>query len=388
VSDDQHLELVTTYEPVLLFSKDGKGRAENFYPMAVEHFVQECGLYQRGQGWLQPPDTARLDYLKALKDSEQCFLACVAGEANGTQVLMQVFDQGYEPELVYDGDEVMLRLTVGLDDAPKVEGLFSGLGAERRPVDMDTLGNWLGAIDDQDLQAELETGWGLSVPITRLQRDLASLKVYPRMEDALRRTLGLEHVYLSGLRGVGASLHDMAINEYRVYKRLNPVYYYHVNTSQSTGLLILQYWFLYPYNDWGWHGGLNDHEGDWEMIAVLLKDRDHPAWVVYSQHLSKDRKHWTELKDAATVEDLRESKGPVRWQESHPVVYVGCGSHASYFHRRSYPHALFWKDHAKGNDRIVGPGTGQPWGEPINIKDVLWNTQFGGRWGAPFKRHL
>jgi len=36
--------------------------------------------------------------------------------------------------------------------------------------------------------------------------------------------------------------------------------------DRADGLLVVQYWFYYPYNEW-----INHHEGDWEHINVILK---------------------------------------------------------------------------------------------------------------------
>jgi hypothetical protein len=38
----------------------------------------------------------------------------------------------------------------------------------------------------------------------------------------------------------------------------------------NRGYVVIQYWFFYAYNDWGTsHGGVNDHEGDWEAVFVF-----------------------------------------------------------------------------------------------------------------------
>jgi hypothetical protein len=36
--------------------------------------------------------------------------------------------------------------------------------------------------------------------------------------------------------------------------------------DRAAGLLVIQYWFYYPYNEW-----INHHEGDWEHINVVLQ---------------------------------------------------------------------------------------------------------------------
>jgi hypothetical protein len=80
------------------------------------------------------------------------------------------------------------------------------------------------------------------------------------------------------------------------------------------GVVVLQYWQFYRYNDW-W----NHHEADWELVSIFLAsdDRDAtPFAVAYSAHLGGYWRLWGAVeKDAG----------------SHPVVYVARGSHAQYF---------------------------------------------------------
>ena len=85
------------------------------------------------------------------------------------------------------------------------------------------------------------------------------------------------------------------------------------------GMLALQYWFWWPYNDW------NDrHEGDWEMIQLLF-DADTPdaalvlgpSSVAFAQHEGSEVAAWTDPKL------LRDG--------DHVVVYPAQGSHAAYF---------------------------------------------------------
>ena len=103
----------------------------------------------------------------------------------------------------------------------------------------------------------------------------------------------------------------------------DPVYYGRVVRNQY--YTILQYWFFYAYNDYRSHfQGGNDHEADWEFVSVFL-DEGVPgeptvAWAAYATHALQGadlRRRW----DDPEVERVGE----------HPVVYVGAGSHASYF---------------------------------------------------------
>jgi protease PrsW len=87
--------------------------------------------------------------------------------------------------------------------------------------------------------------------------------------------------------------------------------YAHVVHSENPKYIAIQYWLFYFYNDW-----FNKHEGDWEMVEVILSADERPTWVIYSQHHGGVRRSWA----TTPLEDI-----------SHPVVYVARGSHANYF---------------------------------------------------------
>jgi len=82
---------------------------------------------------------------------------------------------------------------------------------------------------------------------------------------------------------------------------------------EDEGMVVLQYWLFYRYNDW-W----NQHEADWEVVMVYLTSVDPdatPTAVAYSSHLAGRWRPWLEA----------ERDG------DHPIVYVARGSHAQYF---------------------------------------------------------
>jgi hypothetical protein len=155
-----------------------------------------------------------------------------------------------------------------------------------------------------------------------------------------------------------------------------PVYHYH--TCKDRGYLVLQYWFLYPYNDWASHGGNNDHEGDWEVVYVFLDEREEARHVAYSKHVTIP---FLYAPETAVWQDVEKIAG------THPVVYVGCGSHASYLRRGEHRYFVYI-DRAKGDHLAIGPGAEQAWGEPVLLTGKKWNSKFPGPWGALLKTWL
>jgi hypothetical protein len=85
--------------------------------------------------------------------------------------------------------------------------------------------------------------------------------------------------------------------------------------------IVLQYWFFY-YDDVYRYPFLpvgaiwQSHEGDWEVVNVVLSEDQEPLFTGYSQHCSGETRAW--------------GRTP-RWRGTHPKVYVAHGSHANYF---------------------------------------------------------
>ena len=197
-----------------------------------------------------------------------------------------------------------------------------------------------------------------------------------------------------------------------------PTYQYYGRVVRQNGWIILQYWYFYPFNNWrsGFYGA-NDHEADWEMVNIYCYEDNHsqvqPAWVGYATHnYSGDdlRRHWDDPELVKAGE--------------HPVVYVGGGSHASYFQNGEYLtelslpflnplinikkrfDTLFGKifseeqvsedeedeklkvfkipfvDYALGDGLSIGHGCEESWAPPVVIEPPPdWVMNFRGLWG-------
>ncbi len=128
--------------------------------------------------------------------------------------------------------------------------------------------------------------------------------------------------------------------------------YCHIH--QSGGTTVVQYWMFYAFNK----GELNQHEGDWEMVQVVLSGGT-PTDVMYSQHHGGQRATWDQV----------ERDG------DHVKVYVARGSHANYL--RSYSGKFgVASDIVGANGKILESGDYTL--ELLESQDWL---SFAGRWG-------
>jgi hypothetical protein len=205
---------------------------------------------------------------------------------------------------------------------------------------------------------------------------------------------------------------------YEALQQLDPRRVYHGRVVRDKGWIVLQYLFFYSMNDWrSSFFGVNDHEADWEQVFVYVYEDEQneltPQWVAYASHDFKG-------------DDLRR-----RWDDplldtvgTHPVVYAGAGSHASYFERGEYtvgiePPAVkrierffeqaqhFWYDQlgmgrldqptrdgarrpllsiphidfARGDGKSIGPDQSEPWSPVLISDDVPWVDKYRGLWG-------
>ncbi len=230
---------------------------------------------------------------------------------------------------------------------------------------------------------------------------LATVGVLSRFIDAVMRLSLLMRGRVPG--GTTAAAHQ----DYRAHADPDGCPYYG-RVTRDRGFIALQYWFLYAMNDWrSTFAGVNDHEADWEQVTIFLPDppdaSSRPAWVAFSSH-------------DETGDDLRRrSDDPdLQWHGTHPVVFVGAGSHSGaclpgdYLVtveppslgrllaalRRLSGLLLPWTrarsgtafglpfiDYHRGDGPGVGPGEAQGW-RPVLIGDQTpWVRDYRGLWG-------
>lgn len=183
------------------------------------------------------------------------------------------------------------------------------------------------------------------------------------MEELLKKAtalgIALQRIFLP--LDLPIEVQQQALKHYVGPEANKPTYYYRL--SEAGGYQILQYWFFFAYNDFATsHGGVNDHEADWEQITLFLKE-GKPEWAAYASHDAKGdelRKKWSDIE---TVDD-------------HPVIYAAVGSHASYFTKGEH-HGI---DNAKADGLTIGPG-GTAWEKPGDLDKAAWATDYQGLWG-------
>src|SRR5215204_4537113 len=241
---------------------------------------------------------------------------------------------------------------------------------------------------------------------------LAHVGYFSRFVDALYSIALLARGRVPGESAAAASVaYERIMAEQEQYR-------YHGRVLRQDGWIVLQYWLFYPFNDWrsGFFGA-NDHEADWEKVFIYLSESEDgevsPEWVAYAAHnYTGDnlRRRWDDPELEKVVE--------------HPVIYVGAGSHASYYAPGEYlteltlplPSPLarvsgairtFWKtrlgqyvgdgeedgepgyfsipfvDYARGDGLSVGEGGDRSWDEPRLISDPPpdWVSGYRGLWG-------
>jgi hypothetical protein len=146
---------------------------------------------------------------------------------------------------------------------------------------------------------------------------------------------------------------------------------------------VLQYWLFYEFNYWSLQYPASDlvwqaHEGDWEVVTIVLgKDRE-PVTAGYSQHCGGEQRDWGAVSTATGSE--------------HPLVYVATGSHANLFAPGAHPIDLACYPqqavdffHAYGVTPMdfnapgttLGPDTAL---ERVHEKNPGW-LRFPGTWG-------
>lgn len=136
--------------------------------------------------------------------------------------------------------------------------------------------------------------------------------------------------------------------------------------EDEQGRLWLQYFFFHYYDDKGLLG-VARHEGDWEMVQLLLGEDGAPVAATLAQHGGAERLAWEELERARVAEG------------EAALIYPARGSHAPRPRAGSFAAPLL-PDHSDGIGARVRPRL-----VPIADDGPGW-LLWPGRWGATRRR--
>jgi hypothetical protein len=132
------------------------------------------------------------------------------------------------------------------------------------------------------------------------------------------------------------------------------------------GTLWLQYWLFFYFADRG-HLGVEQHEGDWQLVQIGLGRDAEPRTLALARTGSPLRLAWEQVETAAGDD------GPAA------VVYPARGSHAPLPRPGTFA-APVVPDHNDGGGPLVRPRL-----EPIGDDGPGW-VHWPGRWGATRRR--
>ena len=98
----------------------------------------------------------------------------------------------------------------------------------------------------------------------------------------------------------------------------------YVHIFEEGGQVVIQYYYFYPFNDFQ-----NNHEGDWQHINVIVNsfDPDNAALVGIDYKFHGNGLTYTSIGERIFNPQIHFTPAE---GETHPVVYIGAGSHGGY----------------------------------------------------------
>ena len=351
-------ELLKQYEPVLRFAK-----SERYFPMAVEPYLEKCTIFPSG-----PQGVVGL--LTTL--SGESLVTRIAKLQSGEYYLRFVNDP------LIDSD-IWIWWGALSAAAASLSWFFLGLRGLEGAIILSLLAAIIIFIQASPIRArffpaalaalvffvlEAVPIWFFLRPHTFISRQVEYLILLPVYVLALFyasiRAMRLIFDYI--IPEAPGVIMDMLSNAsetvarkaFRQYQHIlkshpQPVYYGRVTRKQDdkgNRWVSLQYHFFYAFNDWRLAAnGINHHEGDWEMVAVYLKN-DQPYAVLFSQHGSGALELW---------ENVYRAKDKDGNHTTHPIIYTALGSHANYskpevirsyslYHKGLMQRLIYWID--------------------------------------------
>jgi hypothetical protein len=326
-------ELLKKYEPILRFAK-----SERFFPMAVEPYLEKCTIFPTGpQGVLglltslsSEPLVTRIGklpsgeyYLRFVNDPLiDSDIWIWWGALTAAAVSLSWFFLGMvgvEGAVILS---LLAALIIFIQASPIRARFFPAALAALVFFALDVIPIWFFLRPHTFVSMQVE--YLVLLPIYVIALFYASIRAMKFIFDyIIPQAPG---VIMDMMSNASETVARKAFRQYQKMLETNPqpVYYGRVTRrqdDQGNHWTSLQYHFFYAFNDWRLAAnGINHHEGDWEMVAVYLKN-DQPYAVLFSQHGSGALELWE------NVYRIKDKHGN---DTTHPIIYTALGSHANY----------------------------------------------------------
>ena len=325
-------ELLKKYEPVLRFAK-----SERFFPMAVEPFLEKCTIFPSGPqgvvGLLSHPNEPLVTRIGKLESGEY-FLRFVNeplidsdiwvwwGVSSALLIGAGWFISGWRGAGVAAVLALIAAFIIFIQASPIRLRFFPAALAALFFFALEAAPIWFFLTPHSFISVQIE--YLVLLPIYVFALFYLSVRAMKFIFDNIIPEA--PGVVMDMLSRATETVARKSFFQYKeiLEKEPQPVYYGRVARWQDVegnSWKGLQYHFFYAFNDWRLAAnGINHHEGDWEMIAVYLRE-DEPYSVLFSQHGSGAMELW---KDVRCVKDKDGN------DTTHPLIYVALGSHANY----------------------------------------------------------
>jgi len=350
-------ELLKKYEPVLRFAK-----SERFFPMAVEPYLEKCSIFPSGpQGvvgllsHLNEPLVTRLGRLQSgeyylrfvndpLIDSDIWVWGSILSAIAVTASWFLLGWRGVMGAIILS---LLAAVIILIQASPIRARFFPAALAALLFFALEAIPIWFFLRPHTFVSVQVE--YLILLPVYVLILFYASLRAMKFIFDyIIPQAPG---VVMDMMSNASETVARKSFRQYQeiLQKHSQPVYYGRVTQRQDDNgdrWTSLQYHFFYAFNDWRLAAnGINHHEGDWEMVAMYLKN-DEPYAVLFSQHGSGALERWE------NVYRVRDQEGN---ETTHPIIYTALGSHANYskpevirssslFHEGFIQRFLYWTD--------------------------------------------
>jgi len=325
-------ELLRKYEPVLRFA-----RSERFFPMAVEPYLEKCTIHPSGPqgvvGLLSQQNGSLVRRIGKLESGEY-YLRFVNEPLIDSDVWIwwgvasAVITAGAWFRWGWRGTEVAALLAlvaafiIFIRASPIRLRFFPAALAALFFFALEAIPIWFFLTPHAFISVQVE--YLVLLPIYLFAVLFLSVRAMKLIFDyIIPEAPGVILDMLS------RAPETVARKAFRLYAEIletdpRPVYYgrvAHWEDVDGNHWKSLQYHFFYAFNDWRLAAnGINHHEGDWEMVAVYLKNEE-PYSLLLSQHGTGSMELWQD------VRCVKDSDGK---ETTHPLVYAGLGSHANY----------------------------------------------------------